>query len=73
VRSSYPTLQPQLQERKIFGFEIYIDNDILSDMGMSIEDWFANLKSAHGVEHIYFNSDLTIPDLNGRNIHVIIH
>lgn len=72
MRSSYPTLQPQLQERKIFGFEIYIDNDILSDIGMSIEDWFANLKSTQGVEHIGFNSDLTIPDLNGRNIHVMI-
>ena len=39
---------------------------------MSIEDWFANLKSTQGVEHIGFNSDLTIPDLNGRNIHVMI-
>ena len=29
-RSNYPNLQPQLQERKIFGFEIYIDNDILT-------------------------------------------
>jgi hypothetical protein len=28
-RSSYPGVQPVLQERKIFGFEIYIDNDIL--------------------------------------------
>lgn len=73
MRSSYPALQPQLQERKIFGFEIYIDNDILSDIGMTIEEWFAKLKTSHGVEHIGFNSDLTIPDLNGRNIHVMIN
>lgn len=66
-------MQPQLQERKIFGFEIYIDNDILSDIGMNVEEWFANLKTTHGVEHIGFNSDLTIPDLNGRNIHVVIN
>lgn len=66
-------MQPQLQERKIFGFEIYIDNDILADIGMSVEEWFVILKTTHGVEHIGFNSDLTIPDLNGRNIHVVIN
>jgi hypothetical protein len=38
---------------------------------MTIEEWFAALREAHGVEHIGFNSDLTIPDLHGRNIQVI--
>lgn len=28
------------------------------------------MAAAHQVEHIRFNSDLTIPDLNGRNIQV---
>lgn len=69
-RSSYPGAQPQLQERKIFGFEIYIDNDILQEFG-PLEQWFSNLQTVNGVEHIGFNSDLTIPDLNGRNIQVL--
>ena len=59
-----------LQERKIFGFEIYIDNDILCELG-PLEEWFASLVKAHAVEHVRFNSDLTIPDLNGRNIQVL--
>ncbi len=69
ARSNYPGGQPVLQERKIFGFELYIDNDILAELG-SIEDWFATLRSSNGVEHLDFNSDLTIPDLHGRNIQV---
>ena len=32
-RSTYPTMQLPLQERKIFGFEIYVDNDVLGELG----------------------------------------
>jgi hypothetical protein len=35
-----------------------------------MEEWFASMAGTHQVEHIRFNSDLTIPDLNGRNIQV---
>jgi hypothetical protein len=35
-----------------------------------MQGWFANLASTHGVDHIGFNADLMIPDLNGRNIQV---
>lgn len=69
VRNSYQMIQPQLQERKIFGFEIFVDNEILADLGTT-DQWFESMIKANGVEHIKFNPDLTIPDLNGRNIQV---
>jgi len=36
----------------------------------SIEKWFDSTRKITGTEKIEFNSDLTIPDLNGRNIQV---
>jgi hypothetical protein len=36
-----------------------------------IEVWFDTLAKNHEVDHIRFNLDLTIPDLNGRNIQVL--
>jgi len=62
-------MQPQLQEKKIFGFEIFVDNDILSELE-PLTQWFSTNIKISGVAHIRFNSDLTIPDLNGRNIQV---
>ena len=47
-----------------------MDNDVLAELG-SLEEWFSSMAAAHQVEHIRFNSDLTIPDLNGRNIQVL--
>ena len=61
--------QPQLQEKKIFGFDIFIDNDILGEMGDS-GAWMAEKTANMSVDFIHFNPSLTIPDLNGRNIQV---
>jgi hypothetical protein len=38
----------------------------------SVTDWFDSMVKTNEVEYIKFNPDLTIPDLNGRNIQVII-
>ena len=58
-----------LQERKIFGFEIFIDNEILAEVE-NVEKWMESIRKLTSTERIEFNSDLTIPDLNGRNIQV---
>ena len=72
MRINYSTSQPQIQGRKIFGFEIFVDNDILSQLQPE-SWWFEKVKKAGEVESIKFNLDLNIPDLNGRNIQVHIH
>ena len=61
--------QPGLQGRKIFGFEIFVDNDILRELPTEAE-WFEKVREMGSVESIRFNLDLNIPDLNGRNIQV---
>ena len=58
-----------MQQKKIFGFEIFVDNDIIREM-VNEEEWFANIVKAGNVESVKFNLDLNIPDLNGRNIQV---
>ena len=68
-RMGYSVPQPGAQGRKIFGFEIFVDNDILRELGAE-EDWFEKVKALGNVESIRFNLDLNIPDLNGRNIQV---
>ena len=68
-RMNYSVPQSGGQGRKIFGFEIFVDNDILRELG-SEGDWFDKVKTLGNVESIRFNLDLNIPDLNGRNIQV---
>lgn len=58
-----------IQQRKIFGFEIFINNEILAEID-NVEKWFDSIRKITSTEKIDFNSDLTIPDLNGRNIQV---
>lgn len=70
-RMNYSVPQPGVQGRKIFGFEIFVDNDILRELGSEYE-WFDKVKALGSVESIKFNLDLNIPDLNGRNIQVQI-
>ena len=48
---------------------MYVDNDILNELE-PVAGWLEKLQTTHGIEHIGFNADLTIPDLNGRNIQV---
>ncbi len=60
---------PIIHQRKTFGFEIYINNDILAEID-NIDKWFGSISKITGTEKIEFNTDLTIPDLNGRNIQV---
>ena len=55
------------QAKKIFGFEIFVDNDILNELP-PLEEWFKKVQVAGSIESIRFNLDLNIPDLNGRNI-----
>lgn len=69
---SYATGQVAVQGRKIFGFEIFVDNDILAQLQPESQ-WFEKVKKAGEVETIKFNLDLNIPDLNGRNIQVDIN
>lgn len=69
---SYATGQAPVQGRKIFGFEIFVDNDILAQLQPEYE-WFEKVRKAGEVETIKFNLDLNIPDLNGRNIQVDIN
>lgn len=57
------------QGRKIFGYEIFVDNDLLHALEPET-DWLARVRAAGEVETIRFNLDLNIPDLNGRNIQV---
>lgn len=68
-RINYSGPQSGVQGRKIFGFEIFVDNDILRELG-SEGEWFDKVKTLGNVESIRFNLDLNIPDLNGRNIQV---
>ncbi len=58
-----------VQQKKVFGFEIFINNDILAELE-SVQKWFDSTRKITGTEKIEFNGDLTIPDLNGRNIQV---
>ena len=69
-RISYSVPQQPVQGRKIFGYEIFVDNDILAQL-QSDSEWFEKVKKIGDVESIKFNLDLNIPDLNGRNIQVI--
>lgn len=69
TRMNYPIHQPGTQGRKIFGYEIFVDNDVLAQL-QSEGDWFEKVKKVGKVESIKFNLDLNIPDLNGRNIQV---
>ena len=66
---NYPVHQPGSNGRKIFGYEIFVDNDILRELGAEGE-WFEKMRALGNVESIKFNLDLNIPDLNGRNIQV---
>jgi hypothetical protein len=72
TKVNYPIHQPGTQGRKIFGFEIFVDNDVLNDLQPEGE-WFEKVKKAGEVESINFNLGLNIPELNGRNIQVIIY
>lgn len=67
---NYCQHQPGTHGRKIFGYEIFVDNDILRELGPEAE-WFEKMKVLGSVESIRFNLDLNIPDLNGRNIQVL--
>lgn len=71
TRMNYPIHQPGTQGRKIFGYEIFVDNDVLAQL-QSEGDWFEKVKKVGKVESIKFNLDLNIPDLNGRNIQVLL-
>lgn len=66
---NYTLHQPGTHGRKIFGYEIFVDNDILRELGAEGE-WFEKMRAIGNVESIKFNLDLNIPDLNGRNIQV---
>ena len=62
--------QTAIQGKKIFGYEIFVDNDILNGLP-PVEEWFGKVQAAGSIESIRFNLDLNIPDLNGRNIQVL--
>ena len=66
---NYSISQQPVQGRKIFGYEIFVDNDILSQLQVESQ-WFEKVKKIGDVESIKFNLDLNIPDLNGRNIQI---
>lgn len=57
------------EKKKIFGFEIFIDDDILNSFE-STELLFQRIQEQTKAERIRFNSDLTIPDLQGKNVQV---
>lgn len=58
------------QGKKIFGYEIFVDNNMLANLQPE-SAWLERMKIAGEVESIRFNLDLNIPDLNGRNIQVL--
>lgn len=57
------------QNRKIFGYQIFIDNEMLENLD---QGWLQRVKKVGEVESIRFNLDLNIPDLNGKNIQVFL-
>lgn len=59
------------EKKKIFGFEIFIDDDILNSFD-SPDNLFGRIQDVTKAERINFNPDLTIPDLQGRNVQVRI-
>jgi hypothetical protein len=72
TRVCYPIHQPGTQGRKIFGFEIFVDNDVLRELHPE-KEWLEKIKKAGDVESINFNLSLSIPELNGRNVQVHIN